>query len=438
MRKALMIAKREYLATVRTKGFIIGLLVAPLMMSGSGLAIWLLKDQVDITDKKVAIVDRSGVMADSLVEAAVARNAEEVLDEETGEKVKPAYLFEIVEPNEDDPEAQRLELSNQIRNKQLYAFLDIGRDVVHPGKDPAVSRIGYHAKNAALDDLRRWMGWPINNHLRKLRLADAGIEESAVKDLFYWANVESLGLASVNVQTGKVQEAQRSNEIEAIAIPAVMMILMFMMVMMGAMPLLQSVMEEKNQRIAEVMLGSIRPFEFMAGKLIGGISVSLTVSAVYVIGGISTVAYLGLQEYIPFHILPWFFTYMLLEIVMLGSVLLALGSACNDAKDAQNLTFPAMIPVLIPMFVIMPILQHPMSTFATWLSLFPPFTPLLMLLRQSAPGGVPIWQPWLGLIGVLAFTTLAVWTGGRIFRVGILMQGTPPKLGNILRWAVRG
>ncbi|NOR15826.1 MAG: ABC transporter permease, partial [Candidatus Aminicenantes bacterium] len=146
----------------------------------------------------------------------------------------------------------------------------------------------------------------------------------------------------------------------------------------------------------------------------------------------------GWTEYIPVRIMPWFFAYLILAILMYGSLLAALGSACNDSKDAQNLTFPAMIPLFIPMFLLMSILQEPTSKFATVLSLFPPFTPMLMLLRLSVPAGIPAWQPWVGLAGVILFALFSIWVGGRIFRMGILMQGQPPKLSNILKWALRG
>ncbi|MFH1845035.1 MAG: hypothetical protein ABIF77_17740, partial [bacterium] len=79
-----------------------------------------------------------------------------------------------------------------------------------------------------------------------------------------------------------------------------------------------------------------------------------------------------------------------------------------------------------------------LSGFATGMSLIPPLTPMMMLLRQSSPVELPAWQPWVGLLGVVLYTVLCVWAGGRIFRVGISMQGATPKLGNILKWAVKG
>jgi ABC-2 type transport system permease protein len=197
-------------------------------------------------------------------------------------------------------------------------------------------------------------------------------------------------------------------------------------------------MEEKAQRIAEVMLGSVKPFQFMMGKIIGGVGVSLTAAGVYIVCGIYAVISLGLEEYMPYHVIGWFLLFMALNIFMVGALLAAIGSSCNDAKEAQSVTFPAMIPIIIPMFMMVPVLKEPLSGFATWLSLFPPFTPVLMLLRLSTPASIPIWQPWVGLFGVIIFTIIAIWVGGRIFRVGILLQGQPPKLSNFIRWAIRG
>jgi ABC-2 type transport system permease protein len=438
MRKVMWLALREYKTSVRTKGFIIGLIIFPIFMGGSSLAYFLLKDRVDTTDKRLAVVDRSGVLAEMILQTAEERNAKELHDKESGKKIKPAFIVEIVEPDETDPSAQKLALSNRIRNGGLYAFLVIAEDVMHPAEGSKGPHITYHSKNAALDDLRDWLAWPINNYLRKQRLDETGVDPSAVQDIFRWMPVSGLGLVSVDEGTGAIKDAQKSHEGEAIGIPMIMAMLMFMMIMMGATPLLQSVMEEKSQRIAEVLLGSIQPFQFMMGKVIGGLAVSFTGGLVYVVGGIIAVRQFGLAEYIPYDILPWFFVYMLLAIVMFGALLASLGAACNDSKEAQAVTLPAFLPMMIPMFILFPVLKEPLSGFATGLSLFPFFTPMLMTLRISTPGGIPAWQPWAGLVGVLLFSALIVWAGGRIFRVGILMQGTPPKFSNLVRWVIRG
>ena len=129
---------------------------------------------------------------------------------------------------------------------------------------------------------------------------------------------------------------------------------------------------------------------------------------------------------------------MVLAVFMFGAWSAALGALCSDPKDAQNLTFPSMFPAMFPMFVLVPVAASPTAGFATWLSFIPPFTPALMLVRMATPMSIPAWQPWVGLIGVLLCSILVVWISGRIFRVGILMQGKPPRLADLVRWTVKG
>lgn len=438
MRKIFILAKREYAAAVRTKSFIIGLVLAPVFMGGSLIAFALLKDKVDLTNKHIVVIDHSGEIAEYLSEVTEERNRSEIYNQETGEQVRPAYHIDIIEPDTSDIFQQRLDLSNQVRNKQLHAFIEIGPDVVHPGTDTERSRIKYYAENSLIDEVRDWFSWPINNRLRQLRVDELNISDEAMNDLFYWINIEGLGLISVDRRTGGFQDAKQIGIGETIIVPYIIVFLMFMMLMMSAIPLLTAVMEEKMNRIAEVLLGSVTPFQFMMGKILGGIAVSLTASSVYVIGGIITARYLDLGNMIPYDVIPWFFVFLILNIIMVGSGMAALGSACNDNKDAQSLQFPAMLPIILPLFIMMPVIQEPSSSFSTSLSLFPPFTPMLMLLRISTPVTIPLWQPVAGLLGVLIFTIFSVWAGGRIFRTCILLQGQKPKLANLVKYVVRG
>jgi ABC-2 type transport system permease protein len=437
MRKVIKLTIREYLAAVRTKGFIIGLVLAPVLMSGGILAMALLQDQVDTKDKQVAVLDRAGTIGPALAAAAQERNAREVYNPKTGEKARPAYVIELIEPDENDPEGQRLELSDRVREKSLHAFVEIGSEVLDPQPGSAESRIRYYSESGALDELRRWIATPLNEELRRQRLARVNLELAHLKRLFDWMEVESLGLVGVT-RAGDIIQAERRSEAEAILVPMFSQLLLFMLILMGATPLIQSIMEEKTQRIAEVVLGSVTPFQLMIGKLLGGVAVSLTASAVYVLGGILTLVGMSMTAYVPYHVLPWFFAFMLAAVFMFGAVFAAVGSACSDPKDAQSLQVPAMLPVFIPLFLLGPLLKEPHSTMATVLSLFPPFTPMLMILRLSTPGGVPAWQPWAGLAAVVALTVLCVWISSRIFRVGILMQGKPPRIADLLRWAIHG
>jgi len=289
-----------------------------------------------------------------------------------------------------------------------------------------------------MDEARNWIGGNANTFIRKQRVAQMGLSESDIQTLFSPVWAEGMGLVSVDSKTGSVVDAKKSSELEGFLVPYVMMLLIFMMILMSAIPLLQAVMEEKSYRIAEVLLGSVTPWQFMLGKVLGGLAVSLTVAAIY-IGGISfTLGKMDLPFTIPYDVLPWFFVYLIFAVVMFGTIFASLGSTCNDSKDAQNIQFPAMLPVLIPMFLMMPIIQNPLSNFSMWVSLFPPFTPMLMLVRQASPVTVPMWQPIAGVIGMFVFTIIAIWAGGRIFRSSIIMVGKRPKFGTMMKYIIKG
>ena len=145
-----------------------------------------------------------------------------------------------------------------------------------------------------------------------------------------------------------------------------------------------------------------------------------------------------MTDLIPFEVLPWFFVYLLLNIIMVGSIMASLGATCNDSKDAQAIQFPAMLPILIPLFFMMPIILDPLGKLATGMSLFPLWTPMLMLLRQSTSVTIPIWQPIVGLIGIVLFTTLSVWAGSRLFRSAIMLQGKRPRIGVLIKYIIKG
>lgn len=437
MNKALIIAKREYRTAVRTKGFLITLLLLPLFMGGGFIVFTLLKDKVDLADKKIAVIDNSGYFGDYLIRSAELRNSNEIYNEE-GEKIAPAYYIELVDPDTSNADRLKLGLSERVRKKEIHGIVQIGAEVVHPRPGDEQSRIFYYAENSAVDNTRGWINNIINNKIRELRIVELGIDQEKVNDLFYWVNAEGMGLLNIDTKTGAVIDARESNELQTILVPYIMLLLMFMMLMMSAVPLLTAVMEEKSERIAEVLLGSVTPWQFMIGKIIGSLGVSLTTSSIYIASAVFTMTRMNMSDIIPYDVLPWFFVYMFLNIIMLGSIMAALGATCNDSKDAQAIQFPAMLPIIIPLFVMMPIILNPLGKMAVGFSLFPLWTPMLMMLRQSTSVTIPLWQPITGLIGVILFTVLCVWAGARIFRSTIILQGKRPKIKTMFRYIING
>src|SRR5439155_12448769 len=132
---------------------------------------------------------------------------------------------------------------------------------------------------------------------------------------------------------GKVEDPPTEVQIVHYLMPIGLILLMFMLIMVGATPLMQGVVEEKMQRIAEVLLGSVRPFELMLGKLFGMIGVSLTIAALYLSGSYWAAHRYGFADYLPTSLLIWFLLYQILAVLMYGSLFIAIGAACTDMKE---------------------------------------------------------------------------------------------------------
>jgi ABC-2 type transport system permease protein len=430
--------KREYRASVRTKSFIISVLLVPIMMGGGFLAMIIMEKNKDTDDKHFVVIDYSGLMEAPLKKALDIRNSEEIFHARTGEKIDAAYIVEFMEPDGQDLDGQRLALSDRVEKQELHAFIEIGPDILHPAGEGKEAYLKYYSQHSFNDQIRYWFQNVVNNNLREMRAAELNLDETQARDLLWWIDVEGMGLVSVDKKTGEQVDAERTNELQTFLVPYVLLILMFMLVMMSAIPQLSSVMEEKSEKIAEVLLGTITPFQFMMGKVMGGIGVSLTVAAIYVGAGVFTLNYLGMQSLIPVEVLPWFFVFTILFILMVGSGMAALGATCNDNKDAQSLTFPGILPAIIPMFVIAPIIADPTGPLATTMAFIPPFTPTIMVMRMASSVTIPMWQPVVGLIGVILYTLLTIWIGARIFRTAILIQGQKPTLATLYKYAFKG
>ncbi|HXE62245.1 MAG TPA: ABC transporter permease [Bryobacteraceae bacterium] len=147
---------------------------------------------------------------------------------------------------------------------------------------------------------------------------------------------------------------------------------------------------------------------------------------------------LGIHDLTPLRFLPWFLVYLVAEVIILSAFAPVLGVACGSPQDAQSLNVLLIAPIIIPLFMITPVMQQPNGPFATAMSLIPLFTPVMMLIRQSTAAGVPAWQPWAGLEGIAVATVVISRLAARLFRLVILLQGKSPKPGELVRLAIRG
>ncbi|MHC4609867.1 MAG: ABC transporter permease [Planctomycetota bacterium] len=510
MRKVLTVAAREYEAAVKTKAFIITLVVMPVMVLGTGLVQVLLKDKVDITDRRVAVVDYTGQLYQTLTEAAEGRNARgiyggkvtapqmpelpgipdelrgllefadddeelrfagrmserqrdtllaaadsererrriENLYEESQQQTQPRFLVEAVDTSGARPAEIRSQQKRRVDSQEIFAFVEIAPQLLQnyqaarqraalPESEVKEPLITYYTARTTYHDLRNWLGGTINAYVRNARLAALSDDPQRIGWAMEWVQPRIRHVRSID-ETGQHIAGEETNEAADLLIPFGLMYLMFMVIMVGATPLVQSVLEEKMQRIAEVLVASIPPFELMLGKLIGVVGVSLTITGVYLLGGYLTARHFGFDEYLPPQLVAWFVLFQALAIIMFGSMFIAIGAACSETKEAQSSLMPVILLGCIPMFVGMNVVREPTSSFALGMSFFPPATPMLMVLRMAAAPEIPLWQPIAGVLVTVVTTLLFVWSAGRIFRVGILMQGKGAKIGEMLRWVVRG
>jgi ABC-2 type transport system permease protein len=406
----LLIARRDYLAAVKAKAFLIGLIVAPILFGGGFLGLALMKKKPDLADRKIAVLDLSGKTTPQLAETVAEKLAK-------AKEPGPRYLIDAVQ-------GDRLDLSDRVRRKEYYGFLVI----------PAAGEtVEYYTNASGIDESRSWLTGPIADAIRRARLAGAGVPTERIAEL-----VASPAVQSMSLLTRDAAQPKKKGEVEALMVPLSTMMLLCMIVLASASPMLGAVADDKTQRVFEMLLGSATPFELMLGKVIASVGLALTSSVFYVSAGLLVLQSLALMGLAPLTVLPWFLVYLIADVMVLSSLGMALGAACGSPNEAQQLAMVVLAPVMIPMFLFMPVLQQPNGPIAVALSFFPPFTPILMMLRQLLPGGIPAWQPWVGLLGVTVWALGMSWAASRVFRIVILVQGKLPKLGQLVRWAIQG
>jgi len=199
-----------------------------------------------------------------------------------------------------------------------------------------------------------------------------------------------------------------------------------------------STIEEKSSRVVEVLLSAVSPFELMAGKLLGHISVSLVALSVYLVAGLLALANFSLLGLLESSLVFYLFVFFFIAFFTVGSVMLAIGSAVNELREAQSLMMPVTIMIMMPVLLWMPISRDPSSTLALTVSFLPPVNTLGMLLRLASTEPPPIWQVWLTIGIGIAGVYVALWGASRVFRIGILMTGKPPNFRTLLRWIRTG
>jgi ABC-type Na+ efflux pump permease subunit len=438
LHKVLAIAWREFTSVVKTKAFVISVVMLPVIMLGS---FFMQKVAKDTSDKTFAVLDRTeGQLVCPMVVSAVAdRNKREVYDK-SGKKAEGAFILEQVQPQA-DVQKQRLELSDQVNAGRIFGFIEIGHDVLKPDpldmtnqSDNAIIR--YSAKSAFLSDFKTLIQTEVVKRMFLSRAPLFAINAKDLKKLMVSPLVISEGLVKAQGSGGEVHVERPENEATSFFLPFGAVMMMFLIVLVGAAPMMQVVMEEKQQRIVEVLLGSVTPTQLMTGKLIGMVATTATLMLIYMTGAWWAVHRMGLQDYVSVSLMVWFVILTGLAVTMLGSVYVAVGAAVQDLKEAQSLLLPLNVVVMLPMFLIVNVLQNPDRPLAHLLTFWPTSAPMITIARMAVRPGISTPETIGAVIATLIGAFVCVWAAGRVFRVGILMQGKRASLGLLARWIV--
>ncbi len=439
--KIYVVATTEFGSAIRTRSFIISLLLLPVIMGASILIQRFVAERVDTRPRRFAVIDRTGALYPVIEQAALAHNAK--LPDARGKNARPR-----MEPvQETSPaalhagdSAQALDLADRIHRDDLDAYVEIPAGVMEaPAANAPGPALEYHSNNPNDDTVRSWLTEVVNGAVRARRFRSAGLDQALAERLSRPVPVENLGLVERSAEGGSaagVKSAEKVDRVQTELVPAALMFIMFFVIMTSAPQLLNSVIEEKMSRISEVLLGSVTPFELMMGKLLGNAGIAMVLAALYLGGGFAALAYYGYAGIVSPGLIAALVLFLFLAILLYGSLYTAVGAACSELKDAQTLMMPVMLISMLPVFVWTAVLKNPASPLSVGMSLFPPASPFLMLMRLALRPAPPAWQVVLSVVLTTLTAMAIVWAAGKIFRTGLLMQGKPPSFVELARWVM--
>lgn len=413
------IVRREYLQRVRSRWFLFSTLGLPLLFIGIVfLSGWLATGSSgSVSAYTAAVIDRAGGAGPLLVAELAADSMAAVVDpdlREASEESLPARLLASAHD-------AFVVLPEDMRSGDARARL-LARDYV---SEQAIRTIREAVDRAAL----------------RARLAGAGVGEVDARAL----------LAHVPVQVISVSEAgARSQEVFRV-ISLVIAFLFYMVLILYGQMIVRAVIEEKSSDIVEVMISSVRPWELMAGKIVGVGAVGLTQVVIWaaVIAGLTLyglTAGAGMLERagidpgalaIPTGAIVLTLGFLVLGYLLYASLFAAVGATLSNEHDAQQAMFPILLLIIIPFVLVQGVVLNPGAGWAVAASLVPFFSPLLMPARVLV-SSVPAAELVAALLLLAGSIAVFTWLSGRIYRVGILMKGKRPNLPELVRWVRHG
>ena len=429
MNKIWLIIQREYISRVKKKSFLVTTLLIPILMFGliATMAYMAAKSE---QKEAIAVIDESGVFINKMDTSSSSYTITYIADE-THENYTT-----LLEKNKCDILLH------------IYPFKNGLPDSVNIYKDGGVS---LSAKEFISDDM--------NTIYQIKQMQDEGIDKD---------KIDSINNSSIRLKSFDLKNNQETSSEIATMIGYVTGFLIYLVILIYGMGVMRGVMEEKTNRIAEVIISSVRPFQLMMGKIVGIALVGLTQFLLWLIltgslqfllplfipelrqamhpssaAGMDAISKVPTSELAGIFnslsnqhwslILSCFLFYFLGGYFLYAAMFAAVGSLVNeDQQEAQQMTIPITMPIILAFFIMTSAIKDPNSTLAIFGSMFPLTSPIVMMAR--IPYGVPAWQIATSMLLLVAGFVLMTWLSAKIYRTGILMYGKKASWKEVIKW----
>ncbi|HEX5340415.1 MAG TPA: ABC transporter permease [Gammaproteobacteria bacterium] len=323
-------------------------------------------------------------------------------------------------------------LRDAVTQGSLFAWFELPADPLKPD-----AKFTYASRNLTDTDLRDWFDAQVSVVVRARKATQSGLSADKAKWIEQPVSFDNQLVTKHGASTATA--AQKAAQ----WLPAGYVYLLFISIMQIAQLLMMSTIEEKSTRIAESLLAAIEPSDIMAGKTLGVAGVGVTMvggwlililgllaafGGAFQLGGFAAAILAGISAWNIF----WFLIYFVLGFLLYAAVLGAVGASVNNIREAQPYMTPVILFLILPVMLMVPVAKDPGAIWARALSYFPPLTPFLMVNRSAAPP--PLSDYILTTLLMLVTVSLALYASGRIFKIGLLNTGAPPKLKELIGW----
>lgn len=427
MRNIWIILKREYIERVRTRAF----LVLTLLLPGIMTVLMALPAKLATMGEKaqhiviVASTPQFGeTVRQRLLSAPVVDEDDEAAGADSAGKQKPEDQY-VIDVDANPTEAERAALRYQVSARVLDGYLWLTDDAV------AARKITWYSREIMGFRERSWLSEAVSRVLQQQEFSSKGMTSAQANQM-----LQPIKVQPVRIERGR--EAKGSGTGRFLEI-VVMVMLLYMAVLFYGISVMRSVLEEKTSRIIEVLLSSASSTELMAGKLLGVGAVGLTqILAWAVMAGVVALPSLAAQPnlselQISPGVMAAFALFFLLGYLLYSTMYATIGAITTTEQEGQQLQFLIVIPLVLSVFMLMPVIRTPDSAAVVWMSLVPFFAPILMYARIVVQTP-PLWQILLSLILSVATVAGLLVLCARIYRIGVLIYGKRATLPEIVKW----